>query len=112
MREKTVSKKENLFAASRFVLPEHREMYLRIKAEQARWQPRRLDEEQQALVSEQLWLAFQQQAAVTLTYTGEDCEERRFGCIAHIDQPGQRIKLAGENGNTWIPFRAILDVTV
>ena len=106
MREKRVSKKDNLFAASRFVLPEHREMYLRIKAEERRYIPPELDEEQLAAVSERIWEAFQTGGVVSLTYYDGEAARRLSGRVVHID-PASRLK-SGEK-TLRIPFARLLD---
>jgi hypothetical protein len=110
MRNKTVSKKQNLFAASRFVLPEHRELYLRLKEEQLRYVPPDLDEERRAELSEQLWNAFQERREAVLTYYDGDAARKRSGVIAHVDQAAGRIKLKTEGETLWIAFSAVLDV--
>jgi hypothetical protein len=110
MREKTVSKKENLFAASRFVLPEHREMYVRIKAEERRYVPPQLDEEQQAELSEEIWRAVQTGCGVYVTYCDGEAPRQRFGHIAHIDPGSGRLKLKTAEETLWIPFARLLQV--
>jgi hypothetical protein len=109
MREKTVSKKENLFAASRFVLPEHRELYIRMKAEQARYIPPELDEEQRAELSERIWAAFQEKRSVDLTYYDGKLPRRQSGQVIHIDQANRRMKLQITGGTIWIRFADLLD---
>ncbi|MFY0544500.1 YolD-like family protein [Brevibacillus sp. H7] len=110
MREKTVSKKENLFVASRFVLPEHRETYIRIKAEERRYIPPELDEEQQAALSEEVWRAFQSGSGVAVTYYDGQSPKRRVGCVVHVDQASRRIKLKAGEEAVWIPFDRLLHV--
>jgi hypothetical protein len=110
MREKSVSKKENLFVASRFVLPEHREMYLRIKAEERRYVPPELDEEQQAALSEELWRAVQSGSGVTVTYYDGQSPRRIGGHVIHVDQAARRIKLKDGEKSVWISFDCLLHV--
>lgn len=110
MREKTVSKKENLFAASRFVLPEHRELYLRIKEEQARYTPPQLDEEQHAELSERIWSAFQQKKGISVTYYDGKAARRCAGRVMHVDQAAARLKLAAGEQMLWLAFSQLIDV--
>ncbi|GAA4716139.1 YolD-like family protein [Brevibacillus fulvus] len=110
MNHKPTSKKENLFAASRFVLPEHRELYLRIKEEEARYRPPDLDEEQQAELSEQVTAAFQQQVRVRLTYYDGRTARQCRGHVVHLDQAARRIKLRSDEQVIWIPFVAVLEL--
>ncbi len=110
MKEKTVSKKENLFVSSRFVLPEHREMYLRIKAEERRYVPPELDQEQQAELSEELWRAFQSGDTVAVTYYDGQGPRQCVGCVIHVDQAIRRIKLRTGEEAVWIPFDRMLRV--
>lgn len=112
MREKTVSKKENLFVASRFVLPEHRELYLRIKEEEARYAPPELDEEQRAELSERIWSAFQQKKGVSLSYYDGRMARRCAARILHVDQAEGRLKLGMGEQTVWIAFAQLLDVQV
>ncbi|REK62985.1 MAG: YolD-like family protein [Brevibacillus sp.] len=109
MKEKRVSKKDNLFAASRFVLPEHREMYLRIKAEERRYIPPELDEEQLAAVSEQIWKAFQTGDVVSLSYYDGEAAHRLSGRVVHIDPASRQLKLKSGEKTLRIPFARLLD---
>ncbi len=110
MREKRVSKKENVFVASRFVLPEHREMYLRIKEEERRYVPPELDQEQLSALSELVWQAFQTESILTLTYY-DGREPRRLSAqIIHIDQAARRLKLRAGSEIHWVPFARLLHV--
>lgn len=112
MRNRTVSKKENLFAASRFVLPEHRERYLQLKQEQHRYVPPEWDEEQRAEMSEQLWIAYQEHQQLRLAYYDGTIARERRGMIIHVDQGAHRIKLQTDEQTLWIRFSAILGVHV
>jgi hypothetical protein len=110
MRDKPTSKKENLFAASRFVLPEHRELYLRIKAEEARYIPPTLDDEQRAELSEQVWQAFRDKCSVTVTFFDGRMMQRHAGIIAHLDQAAGRLKFRSLDRVDWLPFEALYAV--
>ncbi|WP_245552901.1 YolD-like family protein [Brevibacillus massiliensis] len=103
MRDKPTSKKENLFAASRFVLPEHRELYLRIKAEEARYIPPTLDDEQRAELSEQVWQAFRDKCSVTVTFFDGRMMQRHAGIIATSTRPRAVSSFARWTG--WIGCR-------
>lgn len=108
MRETRVSKKDNLFVSSRFVLPEHREMYARIKEQERRYVPPELDSDQLAELSEQVWQAFQTGTALMLTYYDGTEPSRLSGYVMHIDQVQQRIKLRVDTGTQWLSFAALL----
>ncbi|EMT54368.1 MULTISPECIES: YolD-like family protein [Brevibacillus] len=110
MREKRVSKRDNLFVASRFVLPEHREMYIRIKAEELRYVPPGLDEEQMAEISGRIWEALQTGQGVVLTYYDGKSACGLAGKIAHVDQALKKIKLHTDKKTVWIPFSSLLAV--
>ncbi|WP_134684484.1 YolD-like family protein [Brevibacillus migulae] len=112
MRNRTVSKKQNLFAASRFVLPEHRELYLQIQEEQRRYVPPELDEQQQAEISEQLWTAYQEREQLRLTYYDGTFARERRGIILHVDQGTRRLKLQTDEETIWIRFSAVLGARV
>lgn len=111
MRDRTVSKKANLFAASRFVLPEHREMYMRIKEEQRRYIPPDLGEEVRSELSARIWEAYQQKQSIAITYYVPGAGERhQSGRIAHIDQAEGFLKLIGVDGMVRIGFDRVLEV--
>lgn len=110
MREKRVSKKDNVFVASRFVLPEHREMYLRIKEEERRYVPPELDQDQLGVLSEQVWQAFQTESIVTVTYYDGRQPRRLSAHVVHIDQAARRLRLRAGAENHWIPFARLLHV--
>lgn len=110
MRETRVSKKENLFASSRFVLPEHREWYARIQEEERRYVPPQLDQDQLGELSERVWQAFQMGHALTLTYYDGQQPRRLSAHVVHIDQEKRRIKLRAGTDIHWIPFGQLLQV--
>lgn len=107
-QDKTISKTENLFAASRFVLPEHRELYLQLKEEQLRYTPPILDEQEKAELSQLVWEGFQQKCTMRLFfYDGREAQEAK-GLIAHIDQGAGKVKLMTLEGTCWISFAELL----
>ncbi len=110
MRRPSVSKKENLFAASRFVLPEHRELYLRMKAEEARYVPPALDEEQRAELSLRVWQAFGERRPIHLVYYDGTAPQRIAGLPVHLDQAQRRVKLRTDEGTKWIRLADLLEV--
>ncbi|MGO0061919.1 YolD-like family protein [Brevibacillus fluminis] len=111
MREKTISKKANLFAASRFVLPEHRELYRQIQEEQRRYVPPALDDEERAELSERIWAAYQRKQPIRITHVESGVGERHDdGCVAHIDPTARILKLSGAGGSIRISFDAVLKV--
>lgn len=110
MGDKRISKKENLFAASRFVLPEHRELYLEMKREQERYLPPALDEEQRARISQFLWQAWQTEASVTIHYFADGERHSLCGWVRAYDPIGQRVKIAAPQGTKWLTATSILAV--
>ncbi|MCR8995586.1 YolD-like family protein [Brevibacillus sp. 7WMA2] len=112
MKNKPVSKKENLFATSRFILPEHRELYLRMKAEQERYCPPNLDEEDRASISATLFQGLQQKRLLTLRYYDDTGEKCMIGHALHVDPVSQRLKLQTKHGVSWISCQTILAAEV
>ncbi|RNB54645.1 YolD-like family protein [Brevibacillus gelatini] len=108
MRETRVSKKENLFATSRFVLPEHREMYVRMKEKENRYVPPELDQEQLGALSELVWQAFQTKSVLTLTYYDGQAPRRLSAQVVHIDQAARRLKLRAGSEMHWLSFACLL----
>lgn len=102
------SKKNDLFGSSRFVLPEHRELYMRIKEQESRYVPPELDSEQLAELSEQIWQAYQSGGTLTLSYYDGKEPSRLSGHVMHIDQAQQRIKLRTGSGMHWLSFASLL----
>ncbi|MGG1661545.1 YolD-like family protein [Brevibacillus sp. NRS-1366] len=104
------SKKNDIFGSMRFLLPEHREMYLRIKEEERRHVPPELDQEQLGAISELVWQAFQTGSSLTLTYYDGQQPRRMSAHVVHIDQAAQRIKLRAGSETRWVPFARLLYV--
>ncbi|MGN7469910.1 YolD-like family protein [Brevibacillus sp. SAFN-007a] len=108
MREKRVSKKENVFVSSRFVLPEHREMYVRMKEEERRYVPPELDQDQLGALSELVWQAFQTRRVLTLTYYDGQSPRRLSAQVVHIDRAARRLKLRAGSEVHWLSFACLL----
>jgi hypothetical protein len=108
VRNKTTSKKENLFAASRFVLPEHREMYLRIKEEEARFVPPEPDDEQRAEWSGRIWQAYCDKRLIRIEWYDGRQVRRATGIIRHVDMADRRIKLETAEGTRRLSFEQVL----
>lgn len=90
------------------MLPEHRELYLRLKEEQLRYTPPILDEQEKAELSQRVWEGFQQKATMRLVfYNGQEASEVR-GLIAHVDLGARRLKLTTLGGVRWIAFEQLL----
>lgn len=109
-QDKTISKKENLFAASRFVLPEHRELYLQLKEEQIRYVPPVLDEDEKAELSQSVWEGMQEQKTMRLQYYDGRVSQEIRGFVTHIDQAARRLKMNTLQGVKWISFDGLLEV--
>ncbi|WP_139489767.1 YolD-like family protein [Brevibacillus dissolubilis] len=110
MHPKSTSKKDNLFAASRFVLPEHREMYLRVKEAQTRYVPPELDADELAELSGRIWQASQEKAEIKITYYDGLGEKQVKGHVAHTDPVTHRVKIRTAEGVEWVPYAHLLRV--
>lgn len=113
---KSVSKKANLFAASRFVLPEHREMYLEMQREQALVPPPIVAEDERERFDHTLSAALQRGEPVTVRYwvpLRRELGEIRTvsGWVKRVDAANRRIKLGGDEEASWIAVNRIVDVS-
>jgi len=106
---------ENLFAASRFVLPEQREAYLRHR-EEASLQPMPVLEQDELesfhylirdagredyALSVTWWKPVKGELGMTATMSGK---------VAWVDPASRRLKLVDETGEQWIPLDRIVAV--
>jgi len=113
---KSVSKKDNLFAASRFVLPEHREMYLEMKREQALVPQPIVAEDELDRFNRILYDSLQRGEPVTVRYwvpVRRDLGEIRSvsGRVKRMDAANWQIKIASDEHVTWIAASRIVAVS-
>ncbi|MGG4447655.1 YolD-like family protein [Brevibacillus porteri] len=115
MREKRVSKKENVFVASRFVLPEHREMYLQVKEDDKLVTMPIVEQDELESFNYLLRDAGREDYGVTITWwhhkknnLGTVC--KMFGKVEWIDMNTRRVKLLTDEDVQWIPLDNITDV--
>ncbi|XOS92601.1 YolD-like family protein [Brevibacillus laterosporus] len=112
MKNKPVSKKENLFASSRFILPEHRDLYLRMKAEQERYCPPDLDEEERATISAILFQGLQQKRLLTLRYYDDKENNVLSGMLCMLILCHNDLSYRHRTGCLWISYQTILAAEV
>ncbi|GAA4704134.1 YolD-like family protein [Brevibacillus fulvus] len=109
------SRIENIFAASRFVLPEQRELYLQLKEDQKLSEQPTLEEDELANFQYLIKDSAREDYAVTVTWwkpvkanLGTFCS--LWGMIKWIDQNTRRIKIANDESVEWIDIDKITDV--
>jgi hypothetical protein len=109
------SKIENVFASSRFVLPEHRELYLQLK-EDDKLVP-------QPVLEQDEWESFhylirdsgREDYAITIFWWKPVKEElgticSMCGVVKHLDSNTRRMKLVNDQETVWIDVDKIVDV--
>ncbi|MFC8686295.1 YolD-like family protein [Brevibacillus porteri] len=115
MREKRVSKKENVFVASRFVLPEHREMYLQVKEDEKLVTMPIVEQDELESLNYVICDSARADYAITVTWwkqvkgsLGTICT--MWGVVKWFDQNGRRIKLVTDEDSQWISMDHITAV--
>ncbi|MGD8190130.1 YolD-like family protein [Brevibacillus ginsengisoli] len=109
------SKKDNLFTASRFVLPEHREAILQLQEDQKLVVQPILDEQEMESIHFQVMDSARHDYAVTITWWRHVKEQRGMTCsfegvVKWIDSQARRIKLENDGEIEWIPIDHITGV--
>lgn len=109
------SKIENIFAASRFVLPEQRELYLQLKEDQKLSPQPTLEEDELANFHYLIRDSAREDYAVTVTWWNHEKENlgtfcSMWGVIKWIDPNSRRIKLANDESVQWIDMDKIVKV--
>ncbi|WGV57764.1 YolD-like family protein [Brevibacillus brevis] len=107
MRETHVSKKENLFASSRFVLPEHREMYLQVKEDDKLVTMPLIEQDELESINYIIHDSARADYAITVTWWNQVKENlgstcTMWGVVKWIDQNGRRIRLVTDEDSQWI----------
>ncbi|MBO8164249.1 MAG: YolD-like family protein [Brevibacillus sp.] len=110
-----ISKKDNLFAASRFVLPEHRELYLELKRDQELIPQPILEEDELMEIQYRIQDSMQYDYTVTLRWwepvkngQGRICE--MWGWVKAVDNPYRVLKLVNDKDSQWIDMDRIIEV--
>ncbi|MED1792861.1 YolD-like family protein [Brevibacillus nitrificans] len=110
------SKVDNMFAASRFVLPEQRELYLQIKEDEKLIRQPVLEQDELESFHYMIRDSAREDYAITVTWwkqvkgqLGKTCS--MWGVIKWIDQNGRRIKLVNDEDSQWIMLDSIIAVT-
>ncbi|WP_342405637.1 YolD-like family protein [Brevibacillus sp. FSL K6-2834] len=109
------SKIDNMFAASRFVLPEQRELYLQHREEQKLEKMPVLEEDELASFQYLIRDSAREDYAITITWwqpVKEDLGKTysMWGVIKWMDQNSRRVKLVNDEESRWIQMDAIIDV--
>lgn len=109
------SKIENMFAASRFVLPEQRELYLQIKEDEKLIRQPVLEQDEVDSMQYLIRDSAREDYAVTVTWwqpvKGElGSTSSMWGIVKWIDQNGRRIKLVNDEDWQWISVDRITEV--
>ncbi|KQL45276.1 hypothetical protein AN963_24740 [Brevibacillus choshinensis] len=101
------SKIANVFAASRFVLPEQRELYLQIKEDEKLIQQPVPEQDEMESMQYLIRDSAREDYAITVTWwqsvkgeLGKSCS--MWGTVKWIDQNGRRIKLVNDEEWQWI----------
>lgn len=110
------SKIANIFAASRFVLPEQRELYLQIKEDEKLIQQPVLEQDEMESMHYLIRDSAREDYAITVTWwqsvkgeLGKTCS--MWGTVKWIDQNGRRIKLVNDEEWQWISLEKITVVS-
>lgn len=111
------SKIANVFAASRFVLPEQRSLYLKMKEEEKLVPMPEIEQDELESFHYMLRDAGREDYAITVNWwklvkgdLGTTCS--MWGTVKWIDQQGRRIKLVNDEDVKWIDFDRIINVKV
>ncbi|WP_411503500.1 YolD-like family protein [Brevibacillus centrosporus] len=106
---------DNMFAASRFVLPEQRELYLQLKEDEKLISMPTIEQDEFESFHYILQDAQQGNYAVTLTWwrhkknnLGTTC--MMWGKVEWIELNTRRVKLLTDEDVQWIPMDSIIDV--
>lgn len=110
------SKLTDLFAASRFVLPEHRAAYLEMRRDECLVPKPELAEDELTELHYRVLDAQQYDQALTVRWwhpVKNDLGEIRelWGWIKKIDTTGGRIKLGNDEEAVWLDVDMIIEVT-
>jgi hypothetical protein len=109
------SKIANVFAASRWVLPEQRELYLKTKEEEKLVPMPTIEQDELETFHYMIRDAGREDYAITVTWwkpmkgsLGLTCS--MWGVVKWVDQQARRIKLVNDTDVQWIPIDRIVEV--
>lgn len=110
-----VSKIDNLFTASRFVLPEQREAILQLKEDQKLVPQPILEEDELAEINFRIIDSIQYDYAVAIkwwrsTKGALGVYDQAWGWVKTIDHVAKRIKLVSDEDYWWIPMDKIVSI--
>ncbi|WP_339167125.1 YolD-like family protein [Brevibacillus sp. FSL L8-0520] len=108
-------KVDNLFGASRFVLPEHKELYLQIKEDEKLCPMPILEQDELESIQYIIMDSARCDYAITVTWWESVKDELGKGCsmwgiVKWIDTSARRIKLVNDSNVQWIPMDRIFGV--
>lgn len=109
------SKVENIFGASRWVLPEQRELYLQMKEDEKLITRPVLEQDELESFQYLIRDSAREDYAVTISWwqsvkgdLGNTCS--MWGVVKWIDSQGRRVKLVNDEESRWIPLDYITNV--
>lgn len=109
------SKIDNMFAASRWVLPEQRELYLQMKEDEKLVPMPTIEQDEFESFHYMIRDSAREDYAITASWwepvkeeLGNNCS--MWGVVKWIDKPGRRIKLVNDEEIQWISLDRITDV--
>lgn len=109
------SKVENIFGASRWVLPEQRALYLQMKEDEKLIPQPTLEQDELESFHYMIRDSAREDYAITVSWwshmkgdLGSTCT--MWGVVKWIDQQGRRIKLVNDTDVQWIDMDRIVDV--
>ncbi|WP_411502960.1 YolD-like family protein [Brevibacillus centrosporus] len=109
------SKVENVFAASRWVLPEQRELYLQIKEDEKLVPMPVIEQDELEAFQYLIRDSAREDYAITLTWwqsvKGDlGTTSNMWGIVKWLDQNGRRLKLVNDEESHWISLDKITAV--
>jgi YolD-like protein len=112
---KMASKIDNLFSSSRFVLPEHRELYLQLKEDEKLIPMPVLGQDELESFHYMIRDSAKEDYAVTVTWwnpvkEGLGTTYSMWGIVKWIDRNACRIKLVNDQETAWVDIDKIVNV--
>lgn len=108
-------KQTNLFGASRFVLPEHREAYLELLTERELIPQPQLEEDEWAQIQRSLLKSMQEQTPVAIRWWKKTkgalgVIAEAIGRVQKVDTARQQLKLIHEGQVQWLQLKTVLEI--
>ncbi|EJW14660.1 YolD-like family protein [Paenibacillus alvei] len=99
-----------IWEGSRFILPEHREMWLSSQYESTRRQRPTLDEQEWEQIGDRLQQAMRDRETITLQMYDPFEQCQLTAQVIDIDPQGRRVKLLLDGEKQWVSIDDILNV--